>query len=325
VLFEQLERRVLLSADPVLDALEGRTFDTEALADSSHDAGLGPAASGISNSLADSQTAESDDAHRTTEVYFIDSRVPDALTLVEDLRDRAGEGIEFVLLDARQSGIDQVSDMLADVRNLDAVHIVSHASQGAVQIGSTNLDSASLEKNTDAVRSWGKAFAENGDLLFYGCDLAAGTEGETLVNRLAELTGTDVSASIDATGNADKGGDWELEYHSGTIETPIGFDLTIQDAFSGILAPNVPPTVSATPADPAYTEGGEAADPFDAVSIDAVEGGQTIDEIVLTVTNVSDGANETLNIDGTAVVLTNGIATKLLSASHPPRVTMAWM
>ena len=40
------------------------------------------------------------------------------------------------------------------------------------------------------------------DLLLYGCDLAASSEGKALIERLASLTGADVAASSDATGAA---------------------------------------------------------------------------------------------------------------------------
>jgi VCBS repeat-containing protein len=69
---------------------------------------------------------------------------------------------------------------------------------------------------------------------------------------------------------------------------------------------NDPPTVGATATDPTFTEGGAAVDLFNAVSIGTVESGQSIDQIVLTASNVTDGVDEILNIDGTAVTLTNG-------------------
>ena len=42
-----------------------------------------------------------------------------------------------------------------------------------------------------------------------------------LVNSLATLTGADVAASEDLTGNAALGGDWDLEYETGQIATPV--------------------------------------------------------------------------------------------------------
>jgi hypothetical protein len=69
---------------------------------------------------------------------------------------------------------------------------------------------------------------------------------------------------------------------------------------------NDPPTLNATGGTPTYTENGAAVDLFSGVSVSTIESGQTITQLVVTVANVSDGANEILRIDATDVALTNG-------------------
>ena len=69
------------------------------------------------------------------------------------------------------------------------------------------------------IATWRDALADDGDLLLYGCDLAGGEDGRTLLEGLRALTGADVAASTDDTGHAVLGGDWELEYARGEIET----------------------------------------------------------------------------------------------------------
>src|SRR5262249_60412408 len=69
---------------------------------------------------------------------------------------------------------------------------------------------------------------------------------------------------------------------------------------------NDPPTVSATGANPTFTENGAGADLFSGVSVSAVEAADKIDQLVLTVSGIVDGVNEVLSIDGTNVALTNG-------------------
>ena len=51
-----------------------------------------------------------------------------------------------------------------------------------------------------------------------------------------------------------------------------------------------------------------AADLFSGVTASTIEAGQTFTSMTLTVTNVTDGANEILNFDGSHVALTNGNA-----------------
>ncbi|NLV98124.1 MAG: DUF4347 domain-containing protein, partial [Desulfovibrionales bacterium] len=71
------------------------------------------------------------------------------------------------------------------------------------------------------IAAWSNAFTDTGDILIYGCDVAQTAKGEAFVQDLAELTGTDVAASINPTGAEDKGGDWVLEHSTGPIETGV--------------------------------------------------------------------------------------------------------
>ena len=62
-----------------------------------------------------------------------------------------------------------------------------------------------------------------------------------------------------------------------------------------ITAINDEPTLAATALDPTFTEGGAAADIFSGVTASTIEAGQTFTSMTLTVSNVTDGANEILN------------------------------
>ncbi len=54
------------------------------------------------------------------------------------------------------------------------------------------------------------------DILLYGCDVSS--KDTMLVTEMAKLTSADVASSTDETGAADRGGNWVLESHTGTIE-----------------------------------------------------------------------------------------------------------
>ncbi|WKY30959.1 DUF4347 domain-containing protein [Pseudomonas donghuensis] len=73
-----------------------------------------------------------------------------------------------------------------------------------------------------------------------------------------------------------------------------------------ITAINDAPTVVATPNNPTFTEGGGAADLFSGVTVSALEAGQNIDQLILTVGNLGNGSDELLVVDGTSIVLLNG-------------------
>ncbi|MCF6203041.1 MAG: DUF4347 domain-containing protein, partial [Methylococcaceae bacterium] len=179
---------------------------------------------------------------QTYEIVFVDTGVEDYQTFVDDIvnQSESGRNISVVLLDTDKNGIEQISDTLLDYDDLDAIHIISHGEDGNISLGNTSLNSNSVVSNQLAISLWSDSFSESGDLLIYGCNLAATTEGQSLVDTLAQLTQTDVAASEDLTGNVKLGGDWDLEYVSGTIEADIAVSQNGQQEWLGVL--NVAPT-----------------------------------------------------------------------------------
>ncbi|MCC5979859.1 MAG: putative Ig domain-containing protein, partial [Salinarimonas sp.] len=74
----------------------------------------------------------------------------------------------------------------------------------------------------------------------------------------------------------------------------------------GITPVNDPPSLTTTASDPEFIEGGAAASLFTGTSIDTIEAGQTITGLSFTVSNLADGADEQIIIDGTGFALTDG-------------------
>ena len=66
------------------------------------------------------------------------------------------------------------------------------------------------------MRSIGQCLTEDGDILFYGCNVASTEGGKTLISKISEITKADIAASDDVTG---KSGDWKLEIKVGHIDT----------------------------------------------------------------------------------------------------------
>lgn len=174
------------------------------------------------------------------EVVFINANVSDSELLIADILNNSADpdSIELIILDSKSDGIAQVTDTLADYTDLDAVHFISHGRDGHINLGNSYLDSYSLEENSSVIEQWGDAFTEDGDILLYGCDIASGSMGTDLVDSLATLTGTDVAASEDQTGSASLGGDWDLEYSKGTIESGTILSLNGQAKWDNLLAVN---------------------------------------------------------------------------------------
>ena len=166
------------------------------------------------------------------EIVFVDAAIDDYQTLI----DGVGDDAEVVRIDSGAAGVSVISRVLAERSNLSAVHIVTHGDPGVLYLGTTRLSSDSLPAFENSLRGWGDALTQDADILFYGCDVADGTEGKAFVDRLSDLTGADVAASVDDTGSAALGGDWDLEQQTGAIETNIAFNSQSRAAFSSLLA-----------------------------------------------------------------------------------------
>ncbi|MEO8004092.1 MAG: DUF4347 domain-containing protein [Betaproteobacteria bacterium] len=193
--------------------------------------------------------------HTQTEIVFVDTRTPDYQKLVDDIHAEAADGraIEVYLLDNSTDGIKQITDVLASRHDIGAIHIVSHGSDGSIQLGGSTLDLQSLQNQQSEIASWGNALSPDADVLIYGCNVAASEQGRTFVDALSRVTGADVAASENLTGSAAAGGDWNLEYSTGSIESTLAFDAATQMAWSGVLA-NSSPVLSGAENMPTITE-----------------------------------------------------------------------
>ncbi|MFB8794739.1 MAG: Ig-like domain-containing protein [Microcoleus sp.] len=164
------------------------------------------------------------------QIIFVDSSVQDYRSLIQGI-----DGAQIVILKENSSAIDQITNALADQKDIEAVHIVSHGSEGSLKLGADVLNEHNLENFNAQIKQWGNALTANGDILLYGCDVAAGEAGENFVKRLSEITGADVAASTDKTGNAALGGDWELEVKLGEISAPSIITPDLQLTYQGVL------------------------------------------------------------------------------------------
>ncbi|MEG4225837.1 DUF4347 domain-containing protein, partial [Microcoleus sp. N9_B2] len=220
-------------------------------------------------------------------LVFINSNVEDYQSLISGVSSNA----EVIILDETRDGIEQITERLAIEQNIEAIHIISHGSPGAVHLGANTLNSSNIESFSPQLKQWRKALIPGADILIYGCNVAAfnqpwrrefaaiqtksgwcadygistsanelnlcssgfnrpvensptkPTKPNQFLQRLSELTGADIAASANLTGNAKQGGDWELEVQIGSIEaTPIK-----ALAYSHILAATANPDNKAIP------------------------------------------------------------------------------
>jgi glucose/arabinose dehydrogenase len=168
----------------------------------------------------------------TPELVFIDT----SLESYRRLAASAAIGAEVVLIDGQRDGISQITAALADRQNIGAIHLISHGSAGALQLGSRNFSTADLGQYQDQLQSWQRSLSADADILIYGCDVAATAAGQDFIQQISQLTGADVAASTNLTGNAAKGGDWILETTTGTIGHDLALSQSLQASYDGIFA-----------------------------------------------------------------------------------------
>ena len=142
-------------------------------------------------------------------------------------------GVAIHLLQGEEGQIEQITDTLTAYSDLSAIDIISHGTTGEIQLGNQRLNNESLDTYSNLVAQWGDALSANGDILLYGCDVAE--HGQDFLNSIAELTDADVAGSDDLTGNAQFGGDFDLEARTGLVEAQAILTADNATAFIGTL------------------------------------------------------------------------------------------
>lgn len=168
-----------------------------------------------------------DPGQPTLSVAFIDAELSQTDIFIQEL-----DVDKVFLLNDPEDTIEEISHTLSQFQNLDSIHIISHGSQGTVQLGNTALTQNNLNTYSNDLASWGEALADHGDLLFYGCNVSAGDD-LTFLQEISDITEADVAASNNLTG---QGGDWFLETSVGQVETTLALSSAGQTTYQGTLA-----------------------------------------------------------------------------------------
>ncbi|MEA5417610.1 CHAT domain-containing protein [Spirulina sp. CCNP1310] len=148
---------------------------------------------------------------------------------------KAGTVSSLILPD--QEGITRINSILERVTEpIDKLNLVTEGNQGNVWLGQTWLNAENIGNYQSQIAQWGEQLGPNAALLIYSCFTALGAIGESFVNTLADLTGVTVAASTNATGSANYGGDWDLEYQTGNLEIVNPFTVETLNDWDGKLA-----------------------------------------------------------------------------------------
>lgn len=198
------------------------------------------------------------------EIVIVDWTVSDHQTLTSGIN----PGTPIILLERGQSGLAALAEILAQYQNLDTIHLVTHGWGGALQLGGELVTKATLATQIQEIQAISAALKSGGDLLLYGCSVAAGEAGQTFLSALSATLGdVDIAASTNKTGPARLGGDWDLEWSKGEINSVLPFTMAGMQEIGHCLGCDYDPdfmiftvngdTVAYAPGtDPAFTYNG---------------------------------------------------------------------
>ena len=161
--------------------------------------------------------ASSNPQNQPVSLVFVDTSVEDYQTLARQLPQNA----EVIYLTPGENGLAQISSHLGNRPALDEIHLISHGREGEIQLGNLWLTSENVPTYQASLQKLGNALRPGGDILIYGCNVSAGPTGAEFLQSLASVTGKDVAASNNWTGDIAKGGDWVLESQTGAIEAQV--------------------------------------------------------------------------------------------------------
>ena len=244
--FETVEPRVLFSATP-LDSTEGSGVAHHDLPIVQEEAPAYLPARGDEPDLEMLQMAAGDGAllldglnayademaeEGRREIVFISTDIEDYEYLVSNL----DPSYEVFLIDSESDGIGQIAAALEGVSGVDAIHLLTHGSEGRLFLAGTEVNAETIEGiHRDGLEAIRASLSEDADFLLYGCDFTAGEDGLVAAELLSTILGADIAASTDGTGHADLGGDWDLETEVGLIES----EMLSMEGWNGLLAPIV--------------------------------------------------------------------------------------
>ncbi|MBE9399737.1 DUF4347 domain-containing protein, partial [Pontibacterium sp. N1Y112] len=240
-LFRALEQRIMFDAAAVDTAAQAAAPEVIINATDTQDDAL------LDNLAALVPPAERD----RTNLVVVDQGVESYDTLLQQIPDN----YSVLVIPAGENGLARLAESLQNFNDLESIHILSHGSDNLFQLGADKLTAETVNQHADALAKIGNALNADGDLLLYGCNLSASTDGQSLLASIAALTGADVAASDDLTGAETLGGDWQLESRTGDIEASI-LELT----YDGLLTGATYVTTTSPDLDRVHTEGNDPID-----------------------------------------------------------------
>jgi len=178
-------------------------------------------------------------SNQLREIVILDPTVPDSHHIASGIK----PGTATYILETQPDAVEQITTILAQHTDIEAVHIISHGSSGSLYLGTTELNSSNIENYSQQLQQWRNSFTANATIILYGCNSAAGDRGHQFLTQLHQLTGATIAANSQTTGNSKLGGTWDIpQLIPPSSQAPkLAIAETTLTTYSGVLgfAPKV--------------------------------------------------------------------------------------
>ncbi|MEG4108445.1 DUF4347 domain-containing protein, partial [Microcoleus sp. S13_C5] len=178
--------------------------------------------------------------NQKTEIVILDPTVPDRHHLANGIK----PGTATYILESQPDAVEQITTILAQHTGIEALHIITHGSPGSLYLGTTELNSSNIHNHTQQLQQWRNSLTANADIILYGCNVAAGDRGHQFLTQVHQLTGANIAANPQPTGNSERGGNWDIPQliPPSTQKPQLALTETTLKTYSGVLgfAPQVP-------------------------------------------------------------------------------------
>ncbi|MEM8642740.1 MAG: CHAT domain-containing protein [Cyanobacteria bacterium P01_G01_bin.54] len=171
---------------------------------------------------------------------------PDQAVFIDHYADNSADllygtapGTVSQVIEADENGITAIAEQLSfiseSIGELASIAIVAEGNVGSFWLGNQWVNNDNIGDYQTQLQQWGIALQDSADILLYSCFTAFGATGEALVANIAAMTGADVAASVDVTGSASDGGNWNLEASTGNITAENPLTQTTVMSWEGTL------------------------------------------------------------------------------------------
>src|SRR6516225_9122285 len=174
-----------------------------------------------------------DHAATPREIAFVDRNVDDLPTFLAGLRPE----LDPILLSDDEPALCQIARLVRCWDGLEAIHVIAHGRAGEVSFGAGALSLESLAGHAADLRAIGQALGNDGKLLLWSCDTAAGARGSAFLEALESAMGAEVRAATGTIGSQALGGRWELDVSSGKETVAAPLTARGMAGYAGVLAP----------------------------------------------------------------------------------------